>query len=61
VRAVADRAGPVALTHLWDGPETLPREGEIEAPERWITRVLGPTATDGTARTAGSAAPGLEA
>ena len=44
VRAIADRAGPAALTHLWDGPETLPREGEIEAPERWIGRVLGPTA-----------------
>ena len=42
VRAIADRAGPAALTRLWDGPETLPREGEIEAPERWIARVLGP-------------------
>ncbi len=29
-----------ALTRLWDGPETLPRDGEIEAPERWIARVL---------------------
>lgn len=43
VRAIADRAGPAALTRLWDGPETLPREGEIEAPERWIARVLGPS------------------
>ena len=33
------RAG--GLRRLWDGPETLPREGEIEAPERWIARVLG--------------------
>ncbi len=41
VRAIADRAGPAALTRLWDGPETLPREGEIDAPERWIGRVLG--------------------
>ena len=45
VRAIADRAGAAALTHLWDGPETLPREGEIEAPERWIARVLGPSGT----------------
>jgi coenzyme F420 biosynthesis associated uncharacterized protein len=44
VRAIAERRGSAALTRLWDGPETLPRDGEIEAPERWITRVLdGPT------------------
>jgi uncharacterized protein (DUF2342 family) len=31
------------------GPETLPRDGEIEAPERWIARVL-----DGTGAAASS-------
>ena len=40
VRAIADRRGPTALARLWDGPETLPREGEIETPELWIRRVL---------------------
>ena len=40
VRAIADARGKAALTRLWDGPETLPRDGEIEAPERWITRAL---------------------
>ncbi len=40
VRAIADRRGTDALTALWTGPETLPRDGEIEAPERWIARVL---------------------
>ena len=40
VRAIADRRGPAALTRLWEGPETLPRDGEIDAPERWIARVL---------------------
>jgi coenzyme F420 biosynthesis associated uncharacterized protein len=40
VRAIAERRGPTALIRLWDGPEALPREGEIEAPERWIARVL---------------------
>ena len=40
VRAIADRRGSTALTRLWEGPETLPRDGEIEAPERWIARVL---------------------
>jgi coenzyme F420 biosynthesis associated uncharacterized protein len=40
VRAIADRRGATALTRLWEGPETLPRDGEIDAPERWIGRVL---------------------
>lgn len=40
VSAIAAARGPEALTRLWDGPETLPRDGEIEAPERWIARVL---------------------
>ena len=40
VRAIADARGQAALTALWTGPETLPRDGEIEAPERWIARVL---------------------
>jgi coenzyme F420 biosynthesis associated uncharacterized protein len=53
VRAIADARGPTALTRLWEGPETLPRDGEIEQPERWIARVLdggdggqGPSVTD---------------
>ena len=33
VRAIADARGPAALSRLWDGPETLPRDGEIEAPD----------------------------
>jgi coenzyme F420 biosynthesis associated uncharacterized protein len=40
VRAIADRRGPTALARLWEGPETLPRDGEIDHPERWISRVL---------------------
>jgi uncharacterized protein (DUF2342 family) len=44
VRAIADRRGSEALTRLWEGPETLPRDGEIEAPERWIARVLNGSA-----------------
>jgi coenzyme F420 biosynthesis associated uncharacterized protein len=42
VRAIADARGPDALAKLWEGPESLPRDGEIDAPERWIERVLGP-------------------
>jgi coenzyme F420 biosynthesis associated uncharacterized protein len=40
VRAIAGRRGASALARLWEGPETLPRADEIEAPERWIARVL---------------------
>ena len=40
VRAIAETRGPAALDHLWDGPETLPRDGEIDDPEAWMRRVL---------------------
>jgi uncharacterized protein (DUF2342 family) len=40
VRAIAAERGPTALQRLWDGPESMPREGEIEEPARWIARVL---------------------
>ena len=52
VRAIADQRGQAALGRLWDGPETLPRDGEIEAPGRWITRVLDGTPALGTGGTA---------
>jgi coenzyme F420 biosynthesis associated uncharacterized protein len=42
VAAIAHSGGPAALNRLWDGPESLPQEGEIEAPERWLARVIGP-------------------
>jgi coenzyme F420 biosynthesis associated uncharacterized protein len=49
VRAIAEERGPTALVRLWDGPESLPRDGEIDEPARWIARVLdgveAPTAT----------------
>ena len=40
VRAIATARGPAALAGLWAGPESLPRDGEIDNPERWIARVL---------------------
>ena len=40
VRAIATARGPAALAGLWAGPESLPRDGEIDNPERWIDRVL---------------------
>ena len=45
VRAIAAARGAEALPRLWDGPESLPREDEIDAPERWIARVLDGAAT----------------
>jgi coenzyme F420 biosynthesis associated uncharacterized protein len=41
VAAIARAGGPAALNQLWAGPDNLPREGEIEAPERWLARVTG--------------------
>ena len=40
VAAIAAGGGKPALERLWAGPESLPREGEIEAPERWLARVM---------------------
>jgi uncharacterized protein (DUF2342 family) len=40
VAALAAAGGKAALARLWAGPESLPREGEIEAPERWLARVM---------------------
>ena len=48
VRAIADARGPAVLPRLWDGPESLPRDGEIDRPGRWIERVL-----DGSTSSAG--------
>ena len=56
VRAVADARGPEALRRLWAGPDSLPRDGEIEAPERWIARVLDGVSTE-TASTKPPAPP----
>ncbi len=39
VAAIAQGGGRAALARLWSGPEALPRDGEIEAPERWLARM----------------------
>ena len=41
VAAVERQAGPAGLRRLWDSPETLPRDEEMEQPERWVRRVIG--------------------
>jgi len=40
VRMVADAGGPAALRRLWEGPESLPRHGEIDEPQVWLRRVM---------------------
>jgi coenzyme F420 biosynthesis associated uncharacterized protein len=40
VRTIADKAGSAALRRLWDGPESLPRHGEIDDPSVWLARVM---------------------
>lgn len=47
VAAVRRAAGPAGLRRLWEGPETLPRDGELEQPERWVRRVVGSAAGPG--------------
>jgi coenzyme F420 biosynthesis associated uncharacterized protein len=49
VAAVDHAAGPVGLRRLWEGPETLPRDGELDRPERWVRRVVGTGAGPGAA------------
>ena len=41
VAEIARTAGPTALLRLWDGPETLPTNEELEAPAAWVRRVMG--------------------
>jgi coenzyme F420 biosynthesis associated uncharacterized protein len=41
VEAIAKARGSEALRRLWDSPDSLPQPDELDAPERWIQRVLG--------------------
>ncbi len=49
VAAVQGAAGSAGLRRLWEGPETLPRDDELERPERWVRRVVGTGAGPGAA------------
>ncbi|WP_439957122.1 zinc-dependent metalloprotease [Nocardia altamirensis] len=41
VDAVVGQVGMADFNTIWTDAETLPRPEEIEAPERWVARVLG--------------------
>lgn len=45
VAGVHRAGGPAAIAHLWDGPETLPTDLEMDDPAAWVRRVL-PSALD---------------
>jgi putative hydrolase len=32
--------GPAAIDHLWDGPQTLPTEKEMDDPAAWVRRAV---------------------
>jgi coenzyme F420 biosynthesis associated uncharacterized protein len=40
VAGVHRAGGQAAIEHLWDGPETLPTEHELDDPAAWVRRVL---------------------
>jgi coenzyme F420 biosynthesis associated uncharacterized protein len=40
VAGVYGVGGSVAIGHLWDGPEALPTEEEMDAPATWVARVV---------------------
>ncbi|MEO7118991.1 MAG: zinc-dependent metalloprotease [Candidatus Limnocylindrales bacterium] len=41
VAGVAKHGGEEAISHLWDGPESLPNEAELRDPHAWVQRVVG--------------------
>jgi coenzyme F420 biosynthesis associated uncharacterized protein len=41
VRSLVDKIGLDGFNSVWTSPETLPRKGEINAPDDWIARVHG--------------------
>lgn len=40
VAGVHAAGGSAAIAHLWDGPETLPNERELDDPATWVARVM---------------------
>jgi coenzyme F420 biosynthesis associated uncharacterized protein len=47
VAGVFTAGGAPAIGHLWDGPETLPTEQELDDPAAWVRRVLPGTTEPG--------------
>jgi coenzyme F420 biosynthesis associated uncharacterized protein len=49
VSGVHAAGGDVAVSHLWDGPSSLPTDAEMDDPASWVRRVVPHTLTSGTA------------
>ena len=53
VAGVAKAGGDRAVAHLWDGPQALPTDAEMDDPAAWVRRVVPPlepaTGMDATA------------
>ena len=43
VAAVVERVGMGGFNTIWTSPQTLPLSSEINDPDAWVARVLGPT------------------
>jgi coenzyme F420 biosynthesis associated uncharacterized protein len=41
VRSIVDRAGMSTFNRVWAAADNLPKPGEIEEPDRWLSRVAG--------------------
>ena len=41
VREIESTGGPELLALAWQGPENLPSAAEIQAPDRWVSRLRG--------------------
>ena len=46
VAGVYAAGGDAAISHLWDGPVSLPTDAEMDEPSLWVQRIL-PTGTGG--------------
>jgi coenzyme F420 biosynthesis associated uncharacterized protein len=56
VAGVHDLGGRPAIARLWDGPETLPTEQELDDPAAWLARIM-PTGAESPAHVSPTDAP----
>ncbi len=41
MREIESTGGPELLALAWEGPGNLPSAAEIQAPDRWVSRLRG--------------------
>jgi coenzyme F420 biosynthesis associated uncharacterized protein len=57
VSGVASAGGDRAIAHLWDGPQALPTDAEMDDPAAWVRRVVPPLAVTMPEPPGGAASP----